>query len=98
MPGASASPNVGYVTRNELSYDHTESADADPIAVLQDADLDTRDEITVTNEVHVPVSRNCDDDSGCLCNSRGPGGNAPWYLAAIVLVLRPRRRRSMMKR
>lgn len=74
-----------FVTRNELtdlSHDRT--------AYQASSDSYTRDVLTVYQEEHVPVSKNC-DDQGC-CQS-GPGTTNGLLWGSALLLVRKRRRR-----
>jgi hypothetical protein len=94
--GELAMVGASFVTRNDVSYDATKGADADPIAVAVAGDPATHDEFTVQHEVHVPVTTSCspqyDDDGGCCDSARG-GGNGVLYAAAVAIALRRRRLR-----
>src|SRR5262249_19391841 len=95
--GELAMVGASFVTRNDVMYDATKTADADPIAVPVAGDPATHDEFTVQHEVHVPV-KYCPPaeepapeprrEGGC--DSAGSSNGALWVLAAAVALRRRR--------
>ena len=82
----------GFLTRNDVTI-AAATPDDDPHA-LKVPDVVVHDEIVVTQDVRVPVSR-CDDEVGCCrdCSAqRTPRFDLGVLVAAIAMTLRRRRR------
>ena len=76
-----------YVTRNEVT-----DLSSDLTAYRADSDDWTRDTMIVYQDEHVPVTRNCDDDSGCCQSGPGTTNGIMWGSALLLVMLRRRRR------
>ncbi len=87
--GSSSIPNTRFLTRTDLTVDLAATAEFDPTAVDFGHQY-FQEQITVTDEHHVPVT-DCSDEqrqSGCACACNVAGQrHVPLPLIAIALVL-----------
>jgi hypothetical protein len=92
LPGAHVSfsgyTGSSYVTRNEVS-----DLSSDLTAYRADSDDWHRDTMIVYQDEHVPVTKDCDDDSGCCQSGTGTTNGIMWGSVLLLVMRRGRRRR-----
>jgi hypothetical protein len=95
LPGAHVSfsgyTGSSYVTRNEVS-----DLTSDLTAYRADADSWYRDTMIVYQDKHVPVTKDCDDDSGCCQSGPGTTNGILWGSALLLVMFRGRRRQRRL--